>query len=66
VVKRDDRQPLADALVKCEQTVQQLKEENAELRNASQTFGELAERLNKNRPPAARKRKTPIPRSKQR
>ena len=42
-----------DALAKCEETVEELKEENAELRKASLAFGELAERLNKNRRPDA-------------
>ncbi len=34
------------ALTKCEAEVEELKEENAQLRNAAETFGELAERLN--------------------
>ena len=33
-------------LAKCEETVEQLSEENALLRQSSQTFGDLAERLN--------------------
>jgi predicted RNase H-like nuclease (RuvC/YqgF family) len=34
--------PLSD----CEQKVEELQEENAQLRNAAETFGDLAERLN--------------------
>ena len=37
---KDTSQPLTDALVQCEQAVEQLQQENAELRNAAQTFGE--------------------------
>jgi hypothetical protein len=33
-------------LARCEETVEQLSEENALLRQSSQTFGDLAERLN--------------------
>jgi len=41
-----DGKPPEEALAECEETVDHLKEENAELRNAAQTFGDLAERLN--------------------
>ena len=44
----DDRKAL-DALEECEQTVEQLKEENAQLRQSSRAFGDLAERLNARR-----------------
>lgn len=44
-----DGKPPEDALSECEEKVAELKEENAELRNAAQTFGDLAERLNTNR-----------------
>ena len=51
MVKGDLSRRRKDALAKCEETVEQLKEENAELRKAALAFGELAERLNKNRRP---------------
>ena len=35
-----------DPLAECEKTLEQLKEQNAELRQSSESFGELAERLN--------------------
>ena len=35
-----------EALNDCEQKVEELEEENAQLRNAAETFGDLAERLN--------------------
>ena len=35
-----------EALSECEQKVEALEEENAQLRNAAETFGDLAERLN--------------------
>ena len=35
-----------DPLSQCEQTVEQLKEENQQLRESAVAFGELAERLN--------------------
>ncbi len=41
-----DGKQTEDALAKCEESVEDLKAENAELRNAAQTFGDLAERLN--------------------
>ena len=40
-------------LAKCEETVEQLSEENALLRESSQTFGDLAERLNAGHRPLA-------------
>jgi hypothetical protein len=36
----------ADPLTQCEETVEHLKEENEQLRESAQTFGDLAERLN--------------------
>jgi predicted RNase H-like nuclease (RuvC/YqgF family) len=36
-------------LTECEQKVEELEEENAQLRNAAETFGDLAERLNAER-----------------
>ena len=60
---KDTSQPLTDALVQCEQAVEQLQQENAELRNAAQTFGELAERLNRSQRPA--QQVTRLPRSEQ-
>jgi predicted RNase H-like nuclease (RuvC/YqgF family) len=41
----DARTP-EDALAECEEKVEHLEEENAQLRNAAETFGDLAERLN--------------------
>jgi len=41
----DPKEAEAD-LAKCEETVEQLSEENALLRQSSETFGDLAERLN--------------------
>ena len=38
-----------EALTECEETVDHLQKENAELRRSAQTFGDLAERLNANR-----------------
>ena len=49
MVKGENSRRRKDALAKCEETVEQLKQENAELRKAAQAFGELAERLNNNR-----------------
>jgi hypothetical protein len=42
----DAGKQIEDALVECEKRVQHLEKENADLRNAAQTFGDLAERLN--------------------
>ena len=61
-----DGKPRAEALKECEEKVEHLKEENAVLRHSSQTFGDLAERLNqkhkavksKRRQPRKRKRRT--------
>jgi hypothetical protein len=38
-----------EGLNECEQKVEELEEENAQLRNAAETFGDLAERLNAER-----------------
>lgn len=38
---------LPDALHACEEEVQELKAENAELRESAESFGALAERLNR-------------------
>ena len=43
-------------LERCEETVEELKEENAQLRESAQSFGDLAERLNKDRKARARSR----------
>ena len=48
MVRRDDSQPPEDALANCEERIEELKEENAALRKAALTFGDLAERLHKN------------------
>jgi transposase-like protein len=36
-----------DKLVECKETVKELREENAELRESAESFGALAERLNR-------------------
>jgi predicted RNase H-like nuclease (RuvC/YqgF family) len=38
-----------EALSNCEQKVEELEEENAQLRKSAETFGDLAERLNAER-----------------
>ncbi len=38
-----------EALTDCEQKVEELREENAQLRESAETFGNLAERLNAER-----------------
>jgi hypothetical protein len=38
-----------ESLNDCEEKVEALEEENAQLRNAAETFGDLAERLNAER-----------------
>lgn len=45
-VKRDGPEDIVSALVQCEEQVDHLKRENKLLRDASRTFGALAERLN--------------------
>ena len=42
----NDDEDVEDELAECEETVEHLKEENAQLRKSAQTFGDLAERLN--------------------
>ena len=54
-----DGKPPAEALEECEEKVEHLKEENAALRHSSQTFGDLAERLNTKRKAVAKKRSQP-------
>ena len=49
MVRGENSRRRKDALAKCEETVEHLKLENAELRKAAQAFGELAERLTNNR-----------------
>ena len=41
-----DDKPAEEALTECEEKIEELEEENAQLRNAAETFGDLAERLN--------------------
>lgn len=41
-----DDKPAEEALTECEEKIEELQEENAQLRNAAETFGDLAERLN--------------------
>lgn len=45
-ISTTDRQDIVEALINCEHEVDQLKRENKLLRDASRTFGALAERLN--------------------
>ena len=54
-----DGKPPAEALEECEEKVKHLKEENAVLRHSSQTFGDLAERLNTKRKAVGEKRRQP-------
>jgi predicted RNase H-like nuclease (RuvC/YqgF family) len=49
VEDQTDEKDSDDALAECEETVEHLKEENAQLRESAQTFGDLAERLNTQR-----------------
>ncbi len=53
----DEKRPTPE-LTECEHTVEELKQENAQLRNAAVTFGELAERLNAARRRVATHRRT--------
>lgn len=61
--RRDNSQPPGDALANCEERVEELKEENAALRKAALTFGDLAERLYKNQRLGAPCQETHIARS---
>ena len=63
MARRDDSQPPENALANCEERIEELKEENAALRNATLSFGELAERLSKNQRPGAPHQEMRIPRS---
>ena len=49
--------PPAEALKECQKKVEHLKEENAVLRYSSQTFGDLAERLNRKQKAVEAKRR---------
>lgn len=51
--------PPAEALKECQEKVQHLKEENAVLRHSSETFGDLAERLNQKHKAVKAKRRQP-------
>ena len=64
MVKPDDKEPPNDALSECKETVEQLRQENVELRNSALTFGDLAERLNKKQGDSfpAKHKKSPAPR----
>jgi len=44
-------EPDRDPLVACQEEVQELKAENAELRESAESFGALAERLNRAKRP---------------
>jgi FtsZ-binding cell division protein ZapB len=54
-----DGKPPAEALEECEKKVEDLKEENAVLRHSSQSFGDLAERLNRKQRAVKEKRRQP-------
>ena len=53
------RKPPAEALRECQKKVELLKEENAVLRHSSETFGDLAERLNRKHKAVETKRRQP-------
>ena len=55
---RGDKPP-AEALKECQERVEHLKEENAVLRHSSETFGDLAERLNQKHKAVEVKRRQP-------
>jgi predicted RNase H-like nuclease (RuvC/YqgF family) len=59
VAEHREVKPPAEALKECEKKVERLKEENAVLRYSSQTFGDLAERLNMKHKAVAEKRRQP-------
>ena len=54
-----DGKPPAEALKECQKKVELLKEENAVLRHSSETFGDLAERLNQKHKAVEAKRHQP-------
>ena len=56
-----DTKPTDDELTECERKVEALEEENAQLRNAAETFGDLAERLNAERRADAELQRTDRP-----
>ena len=51
--------PPAESLKECQEKVERLKEENAVLRHSSETFGDLAERLNQKHKAVEAKRRQP-------
>jgi hypothetical protein len=53
---RSNGQKADEALARCQETVENLKEENTQLRESAQTFGDLAERLNTQQRPGRNKR----------
>ena len=55
---REDKPP-AEALKECQEKVDHLTEENAVLRHSSETFGDLAERLNQKHKAVGAKRRQP-------
>jgi FtsZ-binding cell division protein ZapB len=59
VADQTDRKPPAEALEECQKRVEHLKEENAVLRHSSQSFGDLAERLNRKQKAVEEKRRQP-------
>ena len=59
----DEPKETEEALAECEETVEELKEENAQLRESAQTFGDLAERLSAQQRSARLKRREPVTRT---
>jgi hypothetical protein len=59
VADHTERKPLAEALEECQEKVAHWREENAVLRDSSQTFGDLAERLNNKHKAVDAKRRQP-------
>jgi predicted RNase H-like nuclease (RuvC/YqgF family) len=60
-----DGRNVENELEQCEEKVEELKEENAQLRESAQAFGDLAERLNRQRKAAdarSRPHETPVKR----
>ena len=55
---REDKPP-AEALKECQEKVDHLTEENTVLRHSSETFGDLAERLNQKHKAVGAKRRQP-------
>ena len=59
MAEHTENKPQEEALKECEKKVEHLKQENAVLRYSSQTFGDLAERLNQKHKAVKAKRRQP-------